>query len=90
MTEDEVKQKPVFILVPKRLLAAWITTTIVLFVGVLVSFQYANYVDRKSNQRWCGIVLLFNKAYKTTPPPTDIGKQIAARMAIIQKEFGCK
>lgn len=77
-------------MVPRKLIITWIVGTIVLFLGILASFQYANYIDRKSNQRWCGIVTAFTDSYKENPPPpTPLGKKIATEMFNLDKDW-CK
>lgn len=81
--------KPHYILVPRKAVIAVISIFICLMCGVIASFQYANYVDRSSNQRWCELVGLFNTSYKEIPPPTDLGKKIAAAMLHIEEEFKC-
>lgn len=68
---------------------AWFISFACMLIMTILSLQWANYIDKKSNQRWCGVVNLFNEAYKATPPPTDIGKKIAAEMLKLQKDFSC-
>lgn len=84
------KPVPTFVMVPRKLVIAWVITTALLFTMILLSFQYADYVDRRSNQRWCGLVGLFNESYAERPPETDLGKKIATAMAELPKSFECK
>lgn len=73
-------------MIPRRV---FIVTFLVLVVGILAAFQYANYVDRRSNQKWCDLVGLFNDAYVANPPNTETGKKIAIKMREIEQEFKC-
>lgn len=86
MTEEK---KVVVIALPRKLFVTWLVTTILTWVLVLASFQYTNYVDRRSNRAWCGIVGLFNRTYQTAPPPSDAGKILAIEFARLTKEFEC-
>jgi len=86
----EKTEKPTYIMVPRKLIIAWLTTSSVIFIGVLASFQYANYVDRQSNQRLCGVVVLSNEVYKANPPKTVLGQKIAAAMEKLQNDYSCK
>ncbi len=84
------KHKPTFIMVPRKLVITVISLFACMIIMTIVSVQWANYVDNRSNQRWCGIVLLFNNAYKTNPPPTPLGKKVAVEMLKLQNDFSCK
>lgn len=81
--------RPTFIMVPRRLMYTWVAVTLVLFISILSSFQYANYVDRESNKQWCSVISLFNQAYRENPPPSELGKKIAAGMLVLQQKFSC-
>jgi hypothetical protein len=83
------KDKPHYLLVSRKAFIAFVTVFITLLIGILASFQYANYVDRKSNGQWCELVGLFNISYKEIPPTTDLGRKIAAAMLRIEEEFKC-
>lgn len=84
------KEKPTFIMVPRKLMIAWTASFIVMLIMTGSSIQWANYIDRRSNQRWCGLVSLFNQAYRDNPPTTILGKDIAIEMLNIQRDFSCK
>jgi hypothetical protein len=88
MMEDPHKQ--VYITVPRKLAIAVLTSFTCLFIGVIASFQYTDFVDRRSNQRWCGIVALFNSAYVENPPTTNLGKEIAVAMLNLETDFSCR
>jgi hypothetical protein len=83
-------KEPVYIMVPRKLAITCVMTTLVLFIGVVASFQYTNYVDRRSNRAWCGTVELFTNTYKRTPPTTPSGQILANEFVKLHKEFDCK
>lgn len=77
------------VVTPRRFFyGAIIALLCALFMGG-TSIQYANYVDRKSNQRWCGIVRTLDDAYRNTPPQSPTGRVFAEEMAKLRKDFGC-
>lgn len=82
--------KPTYIMVPRKLIIAWFTTTLLLFGMFIGSFQYTNYVDRRSNGAWCGVVALFDDTYREEPPTTETGKRLAAEFPNLRKTFKCK
>jgi hypothetical protein len=84
------KDKPTYIMVPRKLVTAWVVSFITMLVMVCATIQWAYYIDKRSNQRWCGLVKLFNEEYKKEPPTNDLGKNIAREMLKIQNSFGCK
>lgn len=77
----------VYIMVSKKLIVAWVIVSMVLFISILTSFQYANYVDRKSNGRWCGIFSIINNSPKPDRPLTEDEKRFAAEMLGIQSDY---
>ncbi len=85
-----MKPNQVYITIPRKAIVAILSAFICLLIGVVSSFQYADYIDRRSNQRWCGVVRLFNTAYVENPPPSTLGKEIASAMVNLEKEFSCK
>lgn len=78
--------------VPRRVIVA----LIVVFLSVVAvgagSMLYADYVNRESNQRWCGLVVTLDDAYRQSPqqPTTPIGKRIAEEMRKLRDGFGCE
>jgi hypothetical protein len=94
MTEEEKEyrkiDKPTYIMIPRKMVITWVTATITLFLLNMASFQYTNYVDRRSNGFWCGIVVLFDDTYKVTPPPTDVGIKLMTEFREMRNDFHCK
>ena len=82
--------KPNHITIPRRVFHIWAITTVMHFVLILASFQYTNYVDRRSNGFWCGIVVLFDDTYKETPPATRTGQILAEEFSRIVQKFKCE
>jgi hypothetical protein len=50
---------------------------------------YANRVAHQSERQWCGLVVALDDAYRSTPPTTPLGRQVAAEMARLREQFGC-
>lgn len=72
-----------------RLWYAILSLVVACVVIAGVSVQYANYVDRKSNQRWCDLLSTLDDAYKSSPPQSPAGEKVAADIARLRKDFGC-
>lgn len=81
--------KPTYLMIPRKLIRTWIVVTIVTWIAILFSYQYTNYVDRKSNGLWCGIVVPFDDSYKKNPPPPE-RQLLAIQFAKLRKDFHCK
>lgn len=84
------RNKPTYLMVPRKLMITWIASFICMVIMTSASIQWAYYIDKRSNQRWCGLVVLFNDAYRVNPPSTSLGKKIALEMLQLQTEFSCK
>lgn len=59
-----------------------------LAVGI-AAIQYADHVDRKSNQQWCEVVITLDNAYTQNPPQTEAGQVLARAMKRMRHDFGC-
>lgn len=81
--------KPTYLMIPRKLIRTWVVVTIVTWIGILGSYQYTNWVDRRSNGLWCGIVVLFDDTYKKSPP-TPNRQVLADEFARLRKGFHCK
>lgn len=79
-----------YILVSRSTAIAVISGFICLFIGLVASFQYADYVDRRSNQRLCGLISLFNESYNEVPPTNPTGQRISEEMYEIAGDFRCE
>lgn len=54
-----------------------------------VAIQYADHVDRKSNQQWCQVVVTLDDAYTQNPPQTTAGQRLAREMKRMRHDFDC-
>lgn len=77
------------IVITKGALYGLIIAYVSVFVVAFVAIQYSNYVDRKSNQRWCSIITTLDDTYKQQPPSTVLGKKLAKDMHELRSEFEC-
>lgn len=87
--EDKEKLRPVFIMVPRKLVIGWITTFLCVIVAASATIQWANYVDQRSNQRWCSLFNMYTTEYKENPPPTTLGQNIAFEINRMRNDW-CK
>lgn len=60
-----------------------------IIMGV-ISIQYADYVDRKSNRQWCDVVTTLDDAYAANPPQSEAGRRLAQEMKRMRHDFDCK
>jgi hypothetical protein len=44
---------------------------------------------RQSERRWCGLVATLDDTYRSTPPSTPSGRQVADQIHQLRAEFGC-
>jgi hypothetical protein len=84
------KNKPTYVMLSRNLMRAWVASFVCMVILTGLSLEWANYVDYRSNHRWCGIIGLFNEAYKETPPRPGLGQKIADGMLELHREFKCK
>lgn len=60
-------------------MAGWAVATVV----------YINRVATESERKWCGLVTTLDDTYRSTPPTTPLGRDIAKEMARLRKQFHC-
>ena len=69
-------------------------TLILLFFTVIViginSIWYANHVAQQNNRKWCSLVVTMDDAYRQQPPTSPTGRKVAADMAALRRQFGCR
>ena len=87
--EEDKKDKPTFIMVPRKLVVAIGTGFLTLFILFGVSIQYTNYVDRKSNQQFCGLFKLSDTVSAENPNPNEIEQQGIIEIQKLLREFHC-
>lgn len=83
------KEPEYYALVKKSLIRVWIVSTVILIVGIIVSFQYTNYVDRRSNELLCNLVKTQNQVYINEPPPSQTGKDMAKAINTVANSDAC-
>ncbi len=89
MSDNKPKQQ-MLVMVPRRLVITTTAAFIGMFIMMVASFQFAYWIDSRSNQRLCSITRLFNKAYEENPPSTQLGKDIQTEMENLQRFNKCK
>jgi hypothetical protein len=82
--------KSTYVMVPKKLVVTAVIAYVCLVIGVILSVQWASYVDRRSNQRLCGVITISNDIYRTSPPPSDVKKKLSTAMEKLQSDYKCK
>ncbi len=78
------------IVVKTKLIQAWAYSTIFLIFLMIMLWQYVNYIDRRSDQRTCGLIVLFDNNYTSIPPDSSLGKKNAIDLERVRSEFKCK
>ena len=53
------------------------------------SMVYANRVARESEHRWCGLITTLDDAYRSRPPGSETGRELAADIARLRRDLGC-
>lgn len=89
MTEPKEDVKG-YIFVKKKFMITMITIALVCLITAAVAMQWAVYIDTKSNQRWCGVVELFNEGYKEVPPDSERTRKFATEFLKLSTDFKCK
>lgn len=84
-----MERKRRYIAITQAAIYALVVVFISALVMTVVSVQYANYVDRESNTRWCGLMTTLDNAYTAQPPTTETGKTVAAEIHKLRNEFAC-
>lgn len=46
-------------------------------------------IRRESDARWCALLGRYVRAYRDEPPSTQLGRDIAAELTALWREFGC-
>jgi hypothetical protein len=54
------------------------------------SIVYAHAVAKDAEHRWCGLVSALDDAYRSIPPQTPTGHQVAAEVNRLRGEFDCQ
>jgi hypothetical protein len=78
------------IVIKRKWIVAQVMFCVSMMLLAVMSIQYAAYVDRKSNQQWCGLVTAMDDEYARTPPATPTGIGIAEEIHKLRIAFECK
>lgn len=87
-----MKDEPVYLVVPRKMIVTWVVTNLLIFVLIFASFQYTNYTDRRSNKAWCDIIAVSDDGYRMEPPTTPTGQLLARGFRAVRTSpfFGCE
>lgn len=83
-------EKATYVMVPRKLMITIATVFACLLALNVATLQWANYIDQRSNKRWCNIVKIFNETYQNEPPPTVIGQILQVEFLKLGRDFKCK
>lgn len=72
-----------------RVWYAMTVTFLVTIVFAAASVLYSNQIARDSQRKWCGIIVTMDESYRRTPPQTPAGREIAADVRQLRKDFDC-
>lgn len=76
----------------------WSLAMMFLFAAIMGAgaILYTNYVDGRSEQRerandrkLCTLLIVLDDAYSSTPPTTDLGREVAAAIRKVRGDYGC-
>lgn len=69
---------------------AWIISFATMLLLTLGAVQYANYVDRKSNQYWCELIAGLDERYQNLPPEADAeAREFAVKIHNLKGKLDC-
>ena len=75
---------------PHRRMAWMLLAFVLSLVGVSVAgVVYTGLSVQENNRQWCELLVPLNRAYSSTPPATDLGKQVALAIERLTTRFGC-
>ncbi len=83
------KDETVYLVVPKKAIITLCVVFVCLAVAIIASFQYSNYVDRRSNNLLCSLVELQDQVYTNEPPPSQTGKDMAVAINKVAHSKEC-
>ncbi len=84
------KDQEYYVLVQKSYIRTWFISTVIIIIAIIASFQYTNYVDRRSNTLLCGLVDKQNQVYVNEPPPSQTGKDMAIAISEVANSKACR
>jgi hypothetical protein len=70
------------------LMVVLLTAVVALAVAVLVAARALRAAE-VAQQRSCGVVVALDSAYRSAPPQTPAGREIAAQIADLRRTYDC-
>jgi hypothetical protein len=70
----------------------WYSLVAVVVSMILLTVLGAWYTNRtaaESERKWCELLGVMDEAYSSSPPRTEIGRQLARAMNKLRSDFGC-
>lgn len=90
MTEEANKQNRALNKTSNKVLIWALLSTLLSAVAVSVSgVIYTGISNDRNNRQWCELLAPLNTAYKSEPPQTELGKQVAKAIAKLYNSFEC-
>lgn len=75
---------------PRRLIVAWVVSFLCMLGLTGGSMMYATYVDRRSNQNWCELIVSLDDGYKSLPPDAPARQRdFAERINRLRRSLEC-
>ncbi len=73
----------------RRLVRAWFMTLLSVMLTIGGGIWYINYVDRESNQLWCGLVPALDDRYRKLTPTDADQADLFRRIAELRRGLDC-
>lgn len=67
----------------------WAVMVVYMVAGPAVAIWVSQANQHRSERAWCGIITTLDDTYRATPPTTPVGRQIAAAMAKLRRDYRC-
>lgn len=75
---------------PRKFMIAWGISFLCMLGLTGAAIQYANHVDRQSNQAWCELIGGLDERYQALPPDADVeAKEFAAKIRSLRIKLDC-
>lgn len=67
------------------LLISFCSAVVVSVAGVI----YTGHSNQENNRQWCELLTPLDRAYSSSPPQTELGRQVARSIHNLTERFGC-
>lgn len=51
---------------------------------------YTGHSNQENNRQWCELLTPLDRAYSSTPPATELGREVARAIHGLSLRFGCE